>query len=81
MEHAPHIFRLAVPRLGMRTRLIEAVVWVEAVLRTLAERRRLIALDDRALSDIGVSRADAHAEWSRPFWDLPRRAEKRRKES
>lgn len=52
-------------------RLTRAVVWAEAVFRTVRERRRLMALDDRALQDIGASRADAYREWSRPFWDLP----------
>jgi uncharacterized protein YjiS (DUF1127 family) len=31
-------------------------------------RRALLTLDDRMLSDIGVSRADAHHEASTPFW-------------
>ena len=31
-------------------------------------RRALMTLDDRMLSDIGVSRADAHREASTPFW-------------
>ncbi len=33
-----------------------------------AQRRRLLALDDRMLSDIGISRADAWKEGSKPFW-------------
>jgi uncharacterized protein YjiS (DUF1127 family) len=33
--------------------------------------RRLMQLDGRALRDIGLSRAEAEREWSRPFWDLP----------
>ncbi len=33
-----------------------------------AQRRRLLALDDRMLSDIGVSRADAWNEGTKPFW-------------
>ncbi len=37
---------------------------------TLARERRLLAqLDDRALHDIGLSRADADEESRRPFWD------------
>jgi len=31
-------------------------------------RRRLAALDDRMLADIGISRADAEREASKPFW-------------
>jgi len=63
----PHLERE--PRL---TRATRAVAWIEAAFRTLRERRQLMALDERALKDIGLSRADAHREWSRPFWDLPR---------
>ncbi|MGF1501903.1 MAG: DUF1127 domain-containing protein [Paracoccaceae bacterium] len=35
------------------------------------QRRTLARLTDAQLRDIGVSRADADAEASRPFWDLP----------
>ncbi len=31
-------------------------------------RRRLIALDDRLLKDIGISRRDAEQEYRKPFW-------------
>lgn len=34
-----------------------------------AERRRLAEMDDRMLSDIGLSRVDAMAEARRPLWD------------
>ena len=36
-----------------------------------AERRRLAAMDDRMLSDIGLTRADVWRETNRPFWDVP----------
>jgi uncharacterized protein YjiS (DUF1127 family) len=32
------------------------------------QRQALMALDDRLLRDIGVSRADAECEASKPFW-------------
>lgn len=32
------------------------------------ERRQLMRLSDRQLLDIGVSRADAWAEYRKPFW-------------
>jgi uncharacterized protein YjiS (DUF1127 family) len=32
------------------------------------ERRALMALDDRLLKDIAVSRADAEREANKPFW-------------
>jgi uncharacterized protein YjiS (DUF1127 family) len=33
------------------------------------QRRRLLALDDRMLKDIGITRVDACREGARPFWD------------
>lgn len=39
-----------------------------AVARQRAALRRL---DDAALSDLGISRAEAQAEAARPFWDVP----------
>jgi len=33
------------------------------------QRRRLLALDDRMLKDIGLTRAEACREGARPFWD------------
>ena len=41
--------------------------WIEVA----QQRRRLSMLDDLALKDIGISRADAEAEVVRAFWDLP----------
>ncbi len=38
------------------------------------ERRELVALDDHALRDIGLTRADVIGEYDRHFWDVsPRR--------
>lgn len=31
-------------------------------------RRQLLALDDRLLEDIGISREQAHKEGRKPFW-------------
>ncbi len=76
MEHVSHRPHCASPAFGSRPRLThrltQAVSWVESAFRTARERRLLMALDECALKDIGVSKADAEAEWSRPFWDLPR---------
>lgn len=33
------------------------------------QRRALLELDDRLLSDIGIGRAEAEREAVRPFWD------------
>jgi uncharacterized protein YjiS (DUF1127 family) len=35
------------------------------------ERRKLAALSDAALKDMGLSRADVYRESERPFWDEP----------
>ena len=36
------------------------------------QRRALERLDDAALRDLGLTRADAMAEARRPLWSLPR---------
>jgi uncharacterized protein YjiS (DUF1127 family) len=48
----------------------DLIAWLRLVLRAAATRRRLARLDDRALKDIGISRADALAEAGRAPWDL-----------
>jgi uncharacterized protein YjiS (DUF1127 family) len=77
MSHARRIeadrrARHAVP---LATRLRAAGVWlVLALLRShelAQQRRRLLALDDRMLKDIGITRAEATRESARPFWDAP----------
>ena len=40
------------------------LLWQERV----AERAHLASLDDRALRDVGLSRADVEHETSQPFW-------------
>ena len=37
-------------------------------LRRLAGHRALVALSDRALHDLALSRSDAWAEYEKPFW-------------
>ena len=39
-------------------------------MQVAAERRRLAALDDAQLRDLGLDRATADAEARRPFWDM-----------
>jgi len=55
--------------------LRNAAVWLALALlrwQELAQqRRRLLALDDRMLKDIGITRAEAMREGTRPFWDAP----------
>lgn len=59
----------------LRPGLFRAAVQVVAsVARAVSTRRELAAMDDRMLADIGISRADAHAEAQRAPWDVtPRR--------
>ena len=42
------------------------------------QRRGLLALDDKALEDVGISRSDARREAKRYFWDLPEHLKARR---
>lgn len=56
---------LNAPRKGLIARLALAFGIAQ-------QRHRLSQLDDAALSDMGLSRADAWAESRRPFWDLPK---------
>ncbi len=37
------------------------------------QRQQLARLNDSALKDLGLSRADIHHESERPFWDDPMR--------
>jgi uncharacterized protein YjiS (DUF1127 family) len=49
--------------------------FISRVAKALAirrERRALLALDDRMLADVGLSRTDAYREAHRPLFDLPR---------
>ena len=47
--------------------LSRALLWLEV----RRQRRQLQGLSDAMLRDIGLSRADAERESTRPFWDLP----------
>ncbi len=53
-------------RLWTTTRRFLSVAFMVA-----AERRRLAALDDRMLKDIGLSRSLAEREVDRDFFDVP----------
>ncbi len=59
---------------GVRTfgrDLTRLAAYFLACVEVARQRRRLLALDARALKDIGIARADAHREASRSFWDIP----------
>jgi uncharacterized protein YjiS (DUF1127 family) len=50
---------------GVRKILTVLSVWNERA----RERRQLATLDDRLLSDIGISRCDVVREYDKPFWE------------
>jgi uncharacterized protein YjiS (DUF1127 family) len=50
---------------GRLTRLADGLLaWQERS----RGRRTLMSLSDHQLHDVGLSRADVEAEWSKPFW-------------
>ncbi len=49
-----------------------------ACLDAARQRRRLLALDQRILKDVGISRIDALREANRSFWDPPEHLKPRR---
>lgn len=48
--------------------LLSRIATVRAVAR---QRKSLSALDEHMLNDIGLTRAEATAEATRPAWDVP----------
>lgn len=58
----------AIQPAGWRSLVRAAFDWLHAVHERYRQRQALLKLDDRMLSDIGVSRADADHEGSKPFW-------------
>jgi uncharacterized protein YjiS (DUF1127 family) len=65
-DHDPPAIGPAEILRAVGTRLVLALLqWQELA----QQRRRLLALDDRMLKDIGITRADAWQEGRRPFWD------------
>lgn len=48
--------------------LVAALDLFDKWLERSRQRRSLLALDDRLLRDIGISRADAEGEGSKRFW-------------
>ena len=57
-------------RSSASTGLRQALAYMYRVATTT--RQGLAGLDDRMLKDLGVSRAQAQFELSRPVWKLPR---------
>lgn len=56
---------------GVRVRLVQVRTWLQRALEVSRQRRALYQLDDAALNDLGLSRADAWQEADKPFWEQP----------
>ena len=56
--------------LSLRDRAAVVLHRIGAAWREAATQRQLSQLDDRALEDIGISRAQAQFQVERPIWDL-----------
>jgi len=61
----PAIGPLAIRRTAGTRLVLRLLGWWELA----QQRRRLLAMDDHMLKDIGLTRADAWQEGTRPFWD------------
>lgn len=53
------------------SQLLRIVRQLPLAYRVYSERRALMSLSDQTLKDIGLSRADAYREASRPWWHVP----------
>ena len=56
---------------GVTRRVTGLLAHFLACVEVARQRRQLLTLDDRALKDIGIGRAEATGEALRGFWDLP----------
>jgi uncharacterized protein YjiS (DUF1127 family) len=54
--------------LGLKSSGARALVGLLQWHEIARQRRALLTLNDRMLKDIGITRADAEREASRPFW-------------
>ena len=66
-----HTSTLTVRHVQSRGKTSGLLATLRLALHAHAQRRHLAALDDHALSDIGLSRSQALAEANRPLWDVP----------
>ena len=69
-NRAPAHFQPPARRAGLYQRIVRFMRAFELALQVRRERRMLLGMDDRTLKDLGLS-GIAHAEASRPFWDVP----------
>jgi len=51
--------------------LVRFTHYFQTSLDVARQRKQLLALDESALKDIGISRTDALREANRDFWDIP----------
>ncbi|WP_295519546.1 DUF1127 domain-containing protein [uncultured Pseudomonas sp.] len=56
---------------SLTQRFAKAFAWLARALELSRQRRALYRLDDAALGDLGLSRADAWQEADKPFWQQP----------
>jgi uncharacterized protein YjiS (DUF1127 family) len=75
-EQAMSSLSLTLSRPRFSLSRIAGCVWrlilaLELAMQVRRERRMLLALDDRALKDVGFRHGDAQVEAQRSFWDLP----------
>jgi uncharacterized protein YjiS (DUF1127 family) len=54
---------------GTRVSIMSMLAWLEGRLARRRSRKALLEMSDAQLKDIGLSRADAHNEGLRSFWD------------
>ena len=68
--HPTALTRRTTPQPRSRLPFLARLLRILALARS---RRTLAQLDDHLLGDIGLCRAEAEAEASRPLWDAPAR--------
>ena len=66
LGHAPSLHSPAGAKAATWFR--EQLMVARRLYRVWRERRELLALDDRMLADIGISRCEALTEGCKPFW-------------
>ena len=63
-----HLDRMATRRAGTAAAKPGFLAMLELWLERRRQRRALLELNDHLLKDIGLSRADAWQEGTKPFW-------------
>lgn len=68
IAHIHHLDRMATRRAGTAAGKPGFLVMLQLWLERRRQRRALLELNDHLLKDIGLSRADAWQEGTKPFW-------------